>query len=42
MRMLYRLLTVLLCLGIVPMAFAQSGTLTASPSVVVIPIYSTL
>ncbi len=38
MRMLYRLLTVLLCLGIVPMAFAQSGTLTASPSVVVIPI----
>jgi hypothetical protein len=36
--MLYRLLAVLLCLGIVPTAFAQSGTLSASPSVVVIPI----
>ncbi len=38
MRMLYRLLVVLLCLGIVPTAFAQSGTLSASPTVVVIPI----
>ena len=37
MRMLYKLLAVLLCLGIVPTVFAQSGTLSASPAVVVIP-----
>ncbi len=38
MRTLYRLFVVLLCFGIVPTVFAQSGTLSASPTVVVIPI----
>lgn len=42
MSMFYRFLFVLLCLGIVPTAFAQSGTLSASPPVVVIPAGSSL
>ena len=43
MRMLiHTLLAAVFGLGLTPMAFAQSGTLSASPAIVVIPIGGSL